>query len=83
MTQEEFNAAMDAANATLDTLVSDVSDIAAAITAEAEQIAAFIAGNPTLDTSALAGVQARLTGVADSLGTVAGSVEGIFTPPTP
>ncbi len=67
--QEDFDAKINAANAALD-------GIAAAVTAEAQQVADFIAGlPPEVDTSALDGVVTRLGGVADS-------VSGVFEPPT-
>lgn len=81
-TQAEFDAKIDLANETLATIADDVTNIQEAITAEAAEIAAFIEANPGIDTSALDGVQTRLTAVADNLGTTADSVENIFTPPT-
>lgn len=67
-TQEEFDAQITQANASLDTISQQ-------ITAEAEQIAQFIRDNPGVNTSALDGVVARLASVGESVGT-------IFTPPT-
>lgn len=66
--QEEFDVKINAANAALD-------GIATAVAAEAQQIADFIAANPTVDTSALDGVVTRLEGVGESIGSV-------FEPPT-
>jgi hypothetical protein len=82
MTQEEFDAQIEAMNASIDRLVEDVSAIGAAVTAESEQIANFINSQPPgVDTTALEGVQARLSAISDNIDTVAESVEGIFTPP--
>lgn len=61
--QEDFDAKIDAANAALDS-------IAEAITAEAQQIADFIAHNPNVNTAALDGVVARLGNVSASVGTI-------------
>lgn len=61
--QEEFDAKINAANTALD-------GIATAVAAEAQQIADFIAANPTVDTSALDGVVTRLESVGTSVGLV-------------
>jgi len=67
-TQEEFDAKITAANEALDA-------IGVAVTAEAKQVADFIAAQPkSVDTSALDGVVTRLGGVA-------ASVSDVFTPP--
>jgi len=67
-TQEEFNTQIAAANSKLD-------DLATAIQAEADQIAAFIASQPAgVDTSAL-------NGVIDRLSAASTAVSGIFEPP--
>lgn len=80
-TQADFDAEIQAVNDKLGDLETDFSSISDAVKSEADEIAAFIAANPQVDTSALDGVQTRLTGVADNIDTVAGSVGGIFTPP--
>lgn len=61
--QAEFDAQIQRANAALD-------DIALAVAAEAQQVADFIAAHPSVNTSALEGVVARLTSAKDSIGTV-------------
>ena len=92
--QEEFDALIAQATEQLDTVSEQLEGIAVsvnatadAVTAEAEQIAAFIAANPAVDTSALQGVVDRLTvtstkatEVADSADDLAGEVSDIFTP---
>ena len=65
--QAEFDEQITTANAALD-------DIQQKVTAEAQQVADFIAANPQIDTSALTGVVNRLQGVG-------ASVENVFTPP--
>jgi septal ring factor EnvC (AmiA/AmiB activator) len=81
-TQEEFDAQIAAANASLDSISTDLTNISAAITAEAQQISDFIASLPAgTDTSALDGVVTRLGTTADSLSGTADAVGGIFTPP--
>lgn len=64
--QEDFDAQIQAANEKLD-------GIGSAVAAEAAQVAEFIAANPAVDTSGLAGVVERLGGVG-------ASVSGIFEP---
>jgi len=82
--QDDFNAQIQAANDKLDAIGTDVTNTQAAITAEAQQVADFIASQPAgVDTSALQGVVDRLGAAADSLGGTADAVGGIFTPPTP
>jgi hypothetical protein len=66
-TQEEFDEQIAAANVALD-------EIATAIAAETAQIEAYIAANPGVDTSALAGVVARLEGVNEN-------ISAVFEPP--
>ncbi len=83
-TQEEFDAQIAAANASLDAIATDVTNIGAAVTAEAQQIADFIASQPAgVDTSALAPTVDKLNAVAASLAGTADAVSGIFTPPAP
>jgi hypothetical protein len=67
--QEDFDAKITRANAALD-------EVAAAVAAEAAQIAEFIAANPSVNTEALEGVVARLEGASES-------VAGVFEPPAP
>lgn len=66
--QEDFDTQITAANTALDA-------IAAAVAAEAQQIADFIAANPAVDTSALSGVVTRLEAADEAIGSV-------FTAPT-
>lgn len=66
--QAELDTQVATANAKLD-------DLATAIQAEADQVAAFIASQPAgVDTSAL-------NGVIDRLSAASTAVSGIFTPP--
>lgn len=71
--QEQFDAQITAANTALDA-------IAAAVAAEAQQIADFIAANPAVDTSALAGVVTRLEAADDAISNV--FTEPVVDPPT-
>lgn len=61
--QEEFDTQITEANAKLD-------DLGTAVTAETDQIKAFIEANPSINTSGLDGVVSRLEGVASSVGTI-------------
>lgn len=61
--QEEFDAQITEANTKLD-------DLSTAVTTETDQIKAFIAANPSVNTTGLDGVITRLEGVATSVGTI-------------
>jgi predicted PurR-regulated permease PerM len=68
MNQEEFDAKINEANASLEA-------IGVSVEAERQEVANFIAGLPAgIDTSGLLGVVSRLGGIATA-------VSGIFTPP--
>lgn len=60
-------------DAQLNTINEKVTSIFSTVTAEAQQIAEFIANNPSVDTSALSGVAERLSQVESA-------VADIFTP---
>ena len=82
--QEEFDAQIAAANTSLDAIATDITAISAAVTAEAQQIADFIASlPPNVDTSALTGVVDRLGVAAGGLADTSTAIAGIFTPPAP
>lgn len=71
--QEDFDAKITAANAAIDA-------VGVAVAAEAAQVAAFIAANPSVDTSALSGVVTRLEALDESVNTV---FDDNPTPPPP
>ncbi len=71
--QTDFDAKITKANEALDA-------IGTAIAAEAQQIADFIAANPSVNTSALDGVVSRLESVDESVNTV---FDANPTPPQP
>ena len=79
-TQAEFDAALADMQTSIDALTANQAAVAAAVTAEAQQIADFIAAHPAVDTSGLATVQANLAAAVAASGGEATTVEGIFTP---
>lgn len=79
--QEEFDEKITQANEALDNVSTQLTSVSEAIAAESAQINDFILANPTLNTSALDGVVARLNSTQETTSGLAESVSGIFTPP--
>lgn len=81
--QADFDAKVAAINSKLDELGTGLSAVEEAVHLEAEQIRQFIADNPTIDTSALDEVAARLDTASSDVANLSNSVAGIFEPAAP
>lgn len=79
--QAEFDAKITHANEKLDTIANGVAAVPAAILAEGDQVRQFILDNPSVDTSALDGVIARLDTAANSAAGLAAQIGSVFEPP--